>query len=141
VKKQELATQSSQPHDEIRVMLGQDANEVLCLVQLKGDFRDQVQEGCSYLLKGISLSKRLEISRFYNFSNPTMANIYFIILKLLFRKPDILGLLASLSSDGRQTMSIYKFTTCRGSSVENSMNVQPWVPPNMYKLCFVKKVS
>lgn len=49
--------------DESRVMLAQDANEVLCLVQLKGDFREQIKEGYSYLMRGISLSKRLEISR------------------------------------------------------------------------------
>lgn len=63
VKKPEFATQCNQAQDESRVMLAQDANEVLCLVQLKGDFREQIKEGCSYLMKGISLSKRLEISR------------------------------------------------------------------------------
>lgn len=59
---------------------------------------------------------------------------------MLCRKPDILGLLASLKSDGRQTMSIYKFNTSRGSSAEKSVDVQPWVPPTLCKLSFVHKV-
>jgi len=55
-------SQSSQLCEEVWLMLGQDANEVLCFVEVKGDFRDKIKEGSSYFLKGLSLAKRQQLS-------------------------------------------------------------------------------
>ncbi|XP_059477839.1 uncharacterized protein LOC132198089 [Neocloeon triangulifer] len=105
-------SQCNQAGEEICTMLGQDALGTFCFVELKGNLRESVKEGNSYVLQGLTLNRRMDIAR----------------------RPDILSLLSTYAKDNTNLLVVYKFKAGRASAIEPCDDLQPRIRQLLSKI-------